>query len=48
MCAAGPPNGDLIVPQEVSQAILLLVGESGGHFNGEAITISGGMSAGTT
>ncbi|MEV6339417.1 mycofactocin-coupled SDR family oxidoreductase [Nocardia vinacea] len=48
MFAAGPPNGDLIVPQEVSQAILLLVGESGRHFNGEAITISGGMSAGTT
>ncbi|MEV5834816.1 mycofactocin-coupled SDR family oxidoreductase [Nocardia sp. NPDC052112] len=48
MFAAAPPNGDLIVPQEVSHAILLLLGESGRHFNGEAITISGGMSAGTT
>ncbi|WP_433191806.1 mycofactocin-coupled SDR family oxidoreductase [Nocardia sp. CA-107356] len=48
MFAAGPPNGDLIVPQEVSETILLLVSEHGRHFNGEAITISGGMSAGTT
>lgn len=48
MFAAAPPNGDLIVPQEVSAMILLLVGEHGRHFNGEAITISGGMSAGTT
>ncbi|MGW4766942.1 mycofactocin-coupled SDR family oxidoreductase [Nocardia sp. NPDC004278] len=48
MFAAAPPNGDLIVPQEVSEVILLLVGAHGRHFNGEAITISGGMSAGTT
>ncbi|MFI9508459.1 mycofactocin-coupled SDR family oxidoreductase [Nocardia sp. NPDC052566] len=48
MFAKAPPNGDLIVPEEVSQAVLLLVGEYGRHFNGEAITISGGMSAGTT
>lgn len=47
MFAAAPPNGDLIAPEEISQAILLLVSDAGRHFNGEAISISGGMSAGT-
>ncbi|MFF3222934.1 mycofactocin-coupled SDR family oxidoreductase [Nocardia suismassiliense] len=47
MFAAGPPNGDLIAPDEVADAVLLLVSERGRHFNGEALTISGGISANT-
>ncbi|MFI9400879.1 mycofactocin-coupled SDR family oxidoreductase [Nocardia sp. NPDC052316] len=47
MFAAGPPNGDLIAPDEVADAVLLLVSEHGRHFNGEALTISGGISANT-
>ncbi|WP_338766209.1 mycofactocin-coupled SDR family oxidoreductase [Nocardia vulneris] len=47
MFASGPPNGDLIAPAEVADAVLLLVSDHGRHFNGEAVTISGGMSAGT-
>jgi SDR family mycofactocin-dependent oxidoreductase len=48
MFNSGPPNGDLIAPAEVAEAALLLVSEHGRHFNGEAVTISGGMSAGIT
>ncbi|WP_327109715.1 mycofactocin-coupled SDR family oxidoreductase [Nocardia sp. NBC_01730] len=44
---SGPPNGDLIQPAEVADAALLLVSEHGRHFNGEAVTISGGLSANT-
>ncbi|WP_328398064.1 mycofactocin-coupled SDR family oxidoreductase [Nocardia sp. NBC_00416] len=40
-------GGGLIQPAEVSELILLLVSESGRRYNGEALTISGGMSAGT-
>ncbi|QBS40925.1 mycofactocin-coupled SDR family oxidoreductase [Nocardia sp. CS682] len=47
MFASGPPNGDLIAPDEVADAVLLLVSEHGRHFNGEALTISGGISANT-
>ncbi|MFG1791382.1 mycofactocin-coupled SDR family oxidoreductase [Nocardia sp. NPDC049149] len=47
MFASGPPNGDLIAPAEVADAVLLLVSEQGRHFNGEALTISGGISANT-
>ncbi|MFR9751293.1 mycofactocin-coupled SDR family oxidoreductase [Nocardia sp. 004] len=43
--ASGPPNGDLIQPAEVAEAMLLLVGAHGRHFNGEAVTISAGLSA---
>ncbi|MGQ4599178.1 SDR family NAD(P)-dependent oxidoreductase [Nocardia sp. R6R-6] len=42
---SGPPNGDLIEPAEVAEAVLLLVSEHGRHFNGEAVTISCGGSA---
>ncbi|WP_227996167.1 mycofactocin-coupled SDR family oxidoreductase [Nocardia australiensis] len=45
MFNSGPPNGDLIQPAEVAQAALMLVSEHGRHFNGEAVSISGGMSA---
>ncbi|WP_406232334.1 mycofactocin-coupled SDR family oxidoreductase [Nocardia sp. NBC_01009] len=45
MFNSGPPNGDLIDPAEVAEAVLLLVSDHGRHFNGEAVTISGGMSA---
>ncbi|HEV7418948.1 MAG TPA: mycofactocin-coupled SDR family oxidoreductase [Mycobacterium sp.] len=41
-------GGGLIQPEEVSDIILLLVSDSGRHFNGEAMTISGGMSASIT
>ncbi|WP_406281425.1 mycofactocin-coupled SDR family oxidoreductase [Nocardia sp. NBC_00881] len=44
---SGPPNGDLIQPAEVADAVLLLVSEHGRHFNGEAVTISAGLSANT-
>ncbi|MFE9580699.1 mycofactocin-coupled SDR family oxidoreductase [Nocardia sp. NPDC006044] len=47
MFAAGPPNSDLIAPDEVADAVLMLVSERGRHFNGEALTLSGGMSANT-
>ncbi|MFC9439291.1 mycofactocin-coupled SDR family oxidoreductase [Nocardia sp. NPDC057030] len=47
MFAAGPPNSDLIAPDEIADALLMLVSERGRHFNGEALTISGGMSANT-
>ncbi|MEU4315591.1 mycofactocin-coupled SDR family oxidoreductase [Nocardia sp. NPDC024068] len=40
-------GGGLIQPAEVSEMILVLVSESGRRYNGEAITISGGMSANT-
>ncbi|MFQ6396460.1 mycofactocin-coupled SDR family oxidoreductase [Nocardia sp. KC 131] len=48
MFNSGPPNGGLIDPAEVAEAALLLVSEHGRHFNGEAVTISGGMSASIT
>lgn len=38
----------LLDPEEVSAAILFLVSESGRHLTGEAITMSGGMSASIT
>lgn len=47
MFAAGPPNADLIAPAEVADAVLMLMSEQGRHFNGEALTISGGLSANT-
>ncbi|MEV0363205.1 mycofactocin-coupled SDR family oxidoreductase [Nocardia fusca] len=40
-------GGGLIQPEEVSELILLLVSDSGGRYNGEAITISGGLSTHT-
>ncbi|MEV6554072.1 mycofactocin-coupled SDR family oxidoreductase [Nocardia sp. NPDC051756] len=47
MFASGPPNSDLISADEIADAVLMLVSERGRHFNGEALTISGGMSANT-
>ncbi|WP_232667164.1 mycofactocin-coupled SDR family oxidoreductase [Pseudonocardia sp. TRM90224] len=38
----------LLDPVEVSNAILFLVSDAGRHLSGEAITMSGGMSAGMT
>jgi NAD(P)-dependent dehydrogenase (short-subunit alcohol dehydrogenase family) len=40
-------GGGLIQPEEVSELILLLVSDSRGRYNGEAITISGGLSTRT-
>lgn len=40
-------GGGLIQPEEVSRLVLLLVGKHGGRFNGEALSLSGGMSGGT-
>ncbi|MFC8531725.1 mycofactocin-coupled SDR family oxidoreductase [Nocardia sp. NPDC057227] len=40
-------GGGLIEPEEVSRLVLLLVGPHGGRFNGEALSISDGMSGGT-
>ncbi|NUP26483.1 MAG: mycofactocin-coupled SDR family oxidoreductase [Nocardia sp.] len=40
-------GGGLIQPEEVSELILLLVSDSGGRYNGEAITISNGLSTST-
>jgi SDR family mycofactocin-dependent oxidoreductase len=39
---------NLLEPEEVSEAILFLVARTGRHMTGEALTISGGMSSGTT
>jgi SDR family mycofactocin-dependent oxidoreductase len=39
---------NLLQPAEVSEAILFLVSDTGRHMTGEALTISGGMSASTT
>ncbi|RZS40987.1 SDR family mycofactocin-dependent oxidoreductase [Herbihabitans rhizosphaerae] len=44
MFDSGPTPG-LMDPSEVSEAILFLVTESGRHMTGEAISLSGGMSA---
>ncbi|NEW39903.1 mycofactocin-coupled SDR family oxidoreductase [Nocardia cyriacigeorgica] len=41
-------GGGLIQPEDVAEVILMLVADSGRHFNGEAITISDGLSANTT
>ncbi|GGL35249.1 mycofactocin-coupled SDR family oxidoreductase [Nocardia jinanensis] len=40
-------GGGLIQPAEVSELILLLVSDAGGRYNGEAITISNGLSTHT-
>ncbi|WP_109524070.1 MULTISPECIES: mycofactocin-coupled SDR family oxidoreductase [Nocardia] len=48
MVASGPPNSDWIDPAEIAEVALLLASERGRHFNGEAVTISSGRSAGTT
>lgn len=48
MVASGPPNSDWIDPAEIAEVALLPASERGRHFNGEAVTISSGRSAGTT
>ncbi len=45
MFAGGP---GLLEPENVSDAMMLLVSDERGHYNGETLTLSAGMSAGTT